>query len=83
MSGFFKAELNGRVVLIISSHSYNYHRFGISPELRMLLISSKNNYDTIWLSVNKKVADSLLFEHFFINYLMKDLNESMLYPFVI
>lgn len=49
----------------------------------MLLISSKNNYDTIWLSVNKKVADSLLFEHFFINYLMKDLNESMLYPFVI
>lgn len=68
---------------MISSHSSSYQRFGIYPEFNILLMSSRNSSETIWLSVNRKVADSLLFEHFFIKSLMKVLKESILYPFVI
>jgi hypothetical protein len=46
-SGLFKAALNGLVALIMASHSSICQRFGISPEFKMLLISSKKNYDTI------------------------------------
>lgn len=60
---------------MMSSHSYISQRLGIYPEFKILLMSSKNSSDTIWLSVNKKVADSLLFEHFFIKSLIKVLKD--------
>ena len=67
-SGLLSLALKARVLLTMSSFSSSSQRLGISPELRMLLMSSKKSSSTIWLSVKRKVIDRSLSEHYLIRF---------------
>ena len=45
--------------MIIRSYSSGSNKLGTSPELRILLMSSKNSSWTIWLSVNKNTEGEM------------------------